>query len=95
MQPVPAELSREQILAEGDALLLAHPFEPGLQPDFLGGLDDEGRRVVVELIDVSEPLKEPFQRLWRAQAAPRLPWMVVRYPKGEEDTPPARYWQAS
>ncbi len=47
-----AKPGREQLLAEADALLLAHPVETRAPPDFLRRLDDERRRFAVELVDV-------------------------------------------
>ena len=46
------ELRGEKSFAEADPLLLAHPVEACTPPDLLGRLDDEGRGLAVELVDV-------------------------------------------
>ncbi len=51
-QPVPVERVGEEALAEGEALLLRHPVEPGGVPRLLAALDDERARVLGELIAV-------------------------------------------
>ena len=51
-QAVAAELVREDPLAGGDRLLLAHRAEAVVRPGLLGALDDEGRGVGVELVGV-------------------------------------------
>ena len=48
----PAKLVREQLLAEGEALLLVHVFEPGRTPHRLRALDDERRHALVVRIRV-------------------------------------------
>ena len=51
-QLVAVEVFGEQVLAEGDRFLGAHPAEAGLEPHVLRGFDDEGRGVAVELVGV-------------------------------------------
>ena len=51
-QRIAGELSCEELFAERNPFLLAHPVEARLQPHYFGGFDDERRRVAVELIDV-------------------------------------------
>ena len=51
-QRVAVEVLREQLLAEGDRLLLFHRLQAGRAPDALGRLDDEGRGLVVEAVGV-------------------------------------------
>ena len=54
----PAQLVREQLLAEREALLLVHRVEPGTPPDRLRALDDERRHplVVRVRVRVEEPV---------------------------------------
>jgi hypothetical protein len=51
-QRIAVQLRSEEPFAEAKALLLAHLVEPCPPPHFLGRLDDERRRVAVELVDV-------------------------------------------
>ncbi len=51
-QPVAVEIVREKLFAEGDALLLAHPFDAALLPHLFRRLDDERRRLAVVLVRV-------------------------------------------
>ena len=52
VQLPPAQLVREQLLAEGEALLLVQPVEPGRAPHRLGALDDERRHSLVVRVGV-------------------------------------------
>ena len=52
-----AQLVREQLLAEGQALLLVHLVEPGRAPHRLRALDDERRHALVERVRVG--VEEP------------------------------------
>ena len=51
-QRMAAEMIAEDALADGDRLLLRHLAEAEFLPRLLGAFDDEGRRVVVELVGV-------------------------------------------
>jgi hypothetical protein len=37
-----------------------------------------------ETVDLAGPVAEPWQQLWQGQGTPPLPWVVLRYPEGEE-----------
>ena len=84
-QRMAVEARGEEPLAEADAFLLAHPVEAGAPPHVLRRLDDERRRVAVELVDVRlEPAvlrllereRERVEALLRAEpdeaASPRV-----------------------
>src|SRR5205814_8841559 len=49
-QAMTAEIFREDSLASGDRLLLAHAFETELPPGLFTAFDDEGRGLGLELI---------------------------------------------
>lgn len=66
--------------AKENALL--KPFQP--EDDKPGPLNG-----ALELVDVSQELKESTAKLWQAQGKPPLPWLVVRYP-GKDN--PAQAW---
>src|SRR5258706_12474033 len=51
-QPAAAEITREELLAVGDALRLAHAVQPGTAPCVVRALDDEGARLAGEWIGV-------------------------------------------
>jgi hypothetical protein len=51
--------------------------------------DHAGANCSVTVVDVAEPVRGPLRGVWQAQATRPLPWVVVRYPAGEEEHPPA------
>ena len=53
MSGMAIEMVGEQLLAEPDALVRVHLAEPGGLPGLVGGFDDEGRGVRVELVGVN------------------------------------------
>ena len=51
----------EQLLAVGDALLLAHLIQPGGLPRLFSGFDDKGRKTRLELVGMHlEPAVRRF-----------------------------------
>ena len=47
-----------------------------------------GANVAVATVDVLNPMEDPMQTLWNAQTNALSPWLVVRAPKSDENTPP-------
>src|SRR5258705_9233561 len=62
---VAVEVLREELLAEGERLLLLHAVESGRAPGLLRRLDDEGRSVLVELVSVR--LEQAVWRLFEGE----------------------------
>src|SRR5258708_1299852 len=44
-------------------------------------LQDAPANLIVQLADVDGKLDAPLERLWKKQANPQLPWLLVRYPE--------------
>ena len=60
-QPVPRQMTVEDLLAEGEALLLGHHVETGCTPHRFGAFHDEGGLAGVERVGVD--LEEPVRSL--------------------------------
>jgi hypothetical protein len=41
--------------------------------------------VSVQTVDVNGQVEEPLQKLWKQQGEGKLPWMVLRYPIGQDE----------
>jgi hypothetical protein len=44
--------------------------------------------IVLDRVDLAQPLHERWQSLWAEQKEPTLPWLVVRYPAGYDGVGP-------
>jgi len=55
--------------------------------DLLKGAEKSIANIKMQLVDLAGSVDEPMRKMWEGQAGAALPWMMVRYPGGDEEVP--------